>query len=87
MYGDVAIICRGWRNAKETATKLENSGVPVDICIEKFFDVPIVKDIISWGHLISGDDLSNISLFRILKSYMGNDWTSSFSKYGKNFCG
>ena len=78
LYGDVAIICRGWRNAKETATKLENSGVPVDICIEKFFDVPIVKDIISWGHLISGDDLSNISLFRILKSYMGNDWTSSF---------
>ena len=45
---------------------------------EKFFDVPIVKDVLAWGHLIRHDKQSEIALYRILKQQMGEDWTRTF---------
>ena len=78
LYGDIAVICRGRANVSQAAKAMQESAIPVDIYIEKFFDVPIVKDVISWGHLVCMDDYSNIALFRILRNRLGDVWTSLF---------
>ena len=78
LYGDIAVICRGWSNVTEAASVMQKSAIPVDIHIEKFFNVPIVKDVLAWCHLISKGNHAEISLFRILKQRLGNKWTSEF---------
>ena len=78
LYGDIGVICRGWGNVTAAADALQKSAIPVDIHIEKFFDVPIVKDVLAWGHLICKDDQANIALYRILRERLDNNWTSEF---------
>jgi len=78
LYGDIAVICRGWANVRAIASAMQKAAIPVDIHIEKFFDVPIVKDVLAWGHLISHDRQAEIALYRILKQQMGEDWTRTF---------
>ena len=78
VFGDIAIICRSWGHIKILASVLQKSAIPVDIHIEKFFNVPIVKDVLSWGHLVISDEKSEAALFRILKERMGYEWTSKF---------
>tara|TARA_Y100000758_G_scaffold237964_1_gene174180 strand:- start:1359 stop:4367 length:3009 start_codon:yes stop_codon:yes gene_type:complete len=84
VFGDIAIICRSWGHIKNLASVLQKSAIPVDIHIEKFFNVPIVKDVLAWGHLVIADERSEAALFRILKDKMGYEWTSKFySKLNK----
>ena len=45
LYGDIVVLCRGWGNVNEAANTMEKAAIPVDIHIEKLFDVPIVKDV------------------------------------------
>ena len=78
LYGDIAVICRGWSNVIEAANAMQKSAIPVDIHIEKFFDVPIVKDVLAWGHFICKDDYSDIALFRILRGQLGESWAQAF---------
>ena len=78
LYGDIAVICRGWGNVTDAASVMQQSAIPVDIHIEQFFNVPIVKDVLAWSHLISRDNHAEISLFRILRQRLGNTWTSKF---------
>ena len=78
LYGDIGVICRGWGNVTAAADALQKSAIPVDIHIEKFFDVPIVKDVLAWGHLICKDDQANIALYRILRERLDDNWTSEF---------
>ena len=62
LYGDIAVICRGWGNVTAAADAMQKSGIPVDIHIEKFFDVPIVKDVLAWGHLILKDEIARYGM-------------------------
>ena len=48
LYGDIAVICRGWNNVTEAAGAMQKSAIPVDIHIEKFFNVPVVKDVLAY---------------------------------------
>jgi DNA helicase-2/ATP-dependent DNA helicase PcrA len=78
LYGDIAVLSRGWGNVTDAADAMQKSAIPVDIHIEKFFDVPIVKDVLAWGHLICKDDHADIALFRILRERLGESSTRSF---------
>ena len=78
VFGDIAIICRSWGHIKNLASFLQKSAIPVDIHIEKFFNVPIVKNVLAWAHLVVVDEKSESALFRILKEKMGYKWTSEF---------
>ena len=78
LFGDVAIICRSWGHVKNIANALKQVGIPVDIHVEKFFNVPIVKDVLAWGHVIAEDKQAEVGLFRILKTHLGHEWTSNF---------
>lgn len=78
LYGDIAVICRGWSNVRAVSDAMQKAAIPVDIHIEKFFDIPIVKDVLSWGHLINDDSQTEIALFRILCQRMGEDWSRVF---------
>jgi len=85
LYGDISIVCRGWSNVQDIALSLQKSAIPVDIHIEKFFDVPIVKDVLAWGNLISQSDSdSENALFRILRERMGVKWASDFFNSNSN---
>ena len=78
LYGDIAVICRGWSNVRAVSDAMQKAAIPVDIHIEKFFDVSIVKDVLVWGHLINDDSQTEIALFRILCQRMGEDWSRVF---------
>jgi len=78
LYSDIAVICRGWSNVTAAAHAIQNAAIPVDIHIEKFFDVPIVKNVLAWGHLICKDENADIALFRILRERLGESWASDF---------
>jgi DNA helicase-2/ATP-dependent DNA helicase PcrA len=78
LYGGIAVICRGWANVRDMADALQRSAIPVDIHIEKFFDVPIVKNVLAWGHLLSKDDHAHFALYRILREHLGETWANTF---------
>ncbi|MDP6789682.1 MAG: ATP-dependent DNA helicase [Candidatus Marinimicrobia bacterium] len=78
LYGDIAVLCRGWGNVTDVAAAMQKSAIPVDIHIEKFFDVPIVKDVLAWGNLIIESDKSEMSLFRILRDRISENWAREF---------
>ena len=80
LYGDIAVICRGWGNVTAVSNAMQKAAIPVDVHIEKFFDVPIVKNVLSWGHLIIKDHKADIALYRILKQQCGEEWTTKFFK-------
>lgn len=77
-YGDIAVICRNWKNIRDIANALLARGIPVDLHIEKFFRVPIVKNVLAWAHFILNDHYAQQSLFRILSQAVGDDWTEVF---------
>ena len=84
VFGDIAIICRSWGHIKILASIIQKSAIPVDIHIEKFFNVPIVKNALAWCHLVVSDENSEAALFRILKEKMGQKWTSGlYNKLNK----
>ena len=77
-HGDIAVICRNWGNVKEIADVLLAQGIPVDLHVEKFFRVPMVKNVLAWTHFILNDYNSQQSLFRILSQAVGDSWTKKF---------
>ena len=77
-FGDIAIICRGRGNVKDTANSLRDNAIPIDIHIEEFFEVSIIKDILGWAHVIIGDDKAESALFRILKNEVSANYASIF---------
>jgi len=77
-HGDIAVICRNWGNVKQIADALLARGIPVDLHVEKFFRVPMVKNVLAWAHFISNDYNSLQSLFRILSQAVGDNWTEQF---------
>ena len=80
LYGDIAVICRGWGNVTSVSDAMQKAAIPVDVHIEKFFDVPIVKNVLSWGHLVIKDHKADIALYRILQQQCGEEWTTKFFK-------
>ena len=84
-YGDIAVICRSWTNVKDIANALIQQGIAVDLHIEKFFYVPIVKNVLAWAHLITGDDRSQQALYRILVQTSGESQTRAFFSGAKRF--
>ena len=80
LYGDIAVICRGWGNVTAVSDAMQKAAIPVDVHIEKFFDVPIIKNVLSWGHLIIKDHKADIALYRILQQQCGEEWTTKFFK-------
>ena len=80
LYGDIAVICRGWGNVTAVSDAMQKAAIPVDVHIEKFFDVPIVKNVLSWGHLVIKDHKADIALYRILQQQCGEEWTTKFFK-------
>ena len=80
LYGDIAVICRGWGNVTAVSDAMQKAAIPVDVHIEKFFDVPIVNNVLSWGHLVIKDHKADIALYRILQQQCGEEWTTKFFK-------
>lgn len=71
LFGAIAVICRTWGHVRMVADNLIRSGLPADIHVEKLFSIPVVKDILAWGHLILDDPQTETALFRILHDAVG----------------
>ncbi len=82
-YGDMAVICRSWTNVKAVAEVLQHHSIPVDVHVEKFFSVPLVKEVLAWGHLIQDDYRRETALFRILQQHLGEEWTEEFFRQNR----
>jgi len=77
-YGDIAILCRSWNHVKLISKTLQEASIPTDVFLEQFFNVPAIKDVLSWSHLICDDLKTDMALFRILTKYLGRPFAQSF---------
>ena len=68
-YGDIAVICRSWRHVKNVATALQQALIPTDVFMERFFGIPIIKDLLAWGHILIDNPKGEAALFRLLVKY------------------
>ncbi len=83
-FGDIAVICRGWGHVISVADALKQNSIPVDVHVERFFNVPMVKDVLAWSHLILNNNRTETSLYRILQSHVGESFTREFYQANKN---
>ena len=70
-FGDIAVICRGWGHVISVADALKQHSIPVDVHVERFFNVPMVKEVLAWSHLILNNTRTETSLYRILQTHVG----------------
>ncbi|MFQ6676676.1 MAG: ATP-dependent helicase, partial [Fidelibacterota bacterium] len=77
-YGEVAVLCRTWNQARNVAGSLERAFIPVDIPEEHFFDTGLVKDVLAWGNLLYDHTRANDALFRLLSRYLGRSFAEEF---------
>jgi len=82
-YGDCAVICRTTKQLTFTAQELQKLGIPVDLHVEQFFGVPIIKDILAWSEIILSSNKSGTAIVRILNQLIGRDLTKKISTHCK----
>ena len=66
-FGDIAIICRSIANVRLTAKALQQASIPTDVFVDRFFSIPEIKDIVSWGTLSFTNPRNGTAFTRLLK--------------------
>ncbi|MEE8436870.1 MAG: ATP-dependent helicase, partial [Candidatus Neomarinimicrobiota bacterium] len=83
-YHDMAVLCRTRNQVKDLALTLKNAHIPVTAYLIEYFQIPIIRDLMSWCHLISGSGLADSALYRILEHFLdGRTLFSLFSRFHK----
>jgi len=54
---------------KNVATALQQAFIPTDVFVERFFGIPVIKDILAWGHILFDNPKGEAALFRLLVKY------------------
>lgn len=78
-YGDCAVLCRSTNHAVLIARELQELNIPVDIHVEQFFRVPIIRDILSWMEIVLEGNHSEAGMTRILYQSAGEEITGEIS--------
>jgi len=66
-FGDIAIICRSIANVRLTAKALQQASIPTDVFVDRFFSIPEIKDLVSWGILSYSNPRNGTAFTRLLK--------------------
>jgi len=83
-YNDMAILCRTRNQVKEMAHALEHAHIPVIAYLIEYFQIPLVRDLMAWCHLIAETRMADTALYRILEHYLDSpELFSLFSRFHK----
>ena len=81
-YNDIAILCRTHGQSLQVTGFLDKYGIPNKSPRTGLFNIPAVKDLVSWMQVIGRGRTQNIALYRILKNDCGDEIAHNvFKKY------
>ncbi|MFC1550491.1 ATP-dependent helicase, partial [Candidatus Neomarinimicrobiota bacterium] len=78
VFGDIAILCRTWRQCTVTAKALQQASIPTDIFVEHFFSIPVIKDSLAWVSVVIQSDKYESAFYRLLSKYIDKPISSEF---------
>lgn len=83
-YHDMAVLCRTRNQVKDLAGTLKNAHIPVTAYLIEYFQIPLIRDLMSWCHLIADSGLADSALHRILGHFLdGRSLWTLFSGFHK----
>lgn len=83
-YQDMAILCRTRNQVKEMAGVLKRAHLPVLAYLTEYFQIPVIRDLLAWCHLISESKYADTALYRVFKKYLsGKSLYSLFKQFDK----
>ena len=77
-YHQIAILCRTHNQSIEAENHLKMWGIPVEMKIPYFFELNIVKELISWCLVTGGGPNQDVAFFKLLEQNAGLDTASDF---------
>ena len=83
-YQDMAVLCRTKVQVKKISDHLSNENIPTSTYLINYFEIPEIKDLLSWCNLITKTEYQDSGLYRILSRYINEDTANKiFSQYSK----
>ena len=83
-YHQIAILCRTHNQSIEAENHLKMWGIPVEMKIPYFFELNIVRELVSWCLVAGGGPNQDVAFFKLLKKNAGlntaSDFFNEFSK-------
>jgi DNA helicase-2/ATP-dependent DNA helicase PcrA len=70
LFGDIAILCRSVSQVKTVADTLEAATIPTDVFVERFFSLPIIRDILAWFYLCYENPHSEAAFYRLIRIHL-----------------
>ncbi len=72
---DIAVLARTHGQAVDASRALLKSGIPVQARIPPYFNIPAVKDLVSWAQVVGGGQYQDNSLYRLIEQRCGAEAT------------
>jgi len=66
-FSDIAILCRTRDQVKTVAQHLRKARLPVQVYLTGFFQIPVIRDLMAWCHVIVGGAHQESALYRLLQ--------------------
>ncbi len=76
--GDITILCRTRSQVKEAAHQLELAGIPVNVFIAEYFQLPVIRDLLAWCQVAGGGAHSDAAFYRLLSAAVGPNTARKF---------
>ncbi|MFQ6606680.1 MAG: ATP-dependent helicase [Fidelibacterota bacterium] len=65
-FADIAILCRTREQVTIVARHLREARLPVQVYLTGFFQIPVIRDLLAWCHVIAGGPHQEGALYRLL---------------------
>lgn len=65
-FSDIAILCRTRDQVKTVAQHLRRARLPVQVYLTGFFQIPVIRDLLAWCHVVGSGALQEGALYRLL---------------------
>ncbi len=76
IFGEIAVLCRTWKQCTVAAEALQQASVPADLFVERFFSIPVIKDTLAWVSVIIQSNKYESAFYRLLRKYSDNQLSS-----------
>jgi DNA helicase-2/ATP-dependent DNA helicase PcrA len=65
-FSDIAVLCRTRDQVKTVAQHLRKARLPVQVYLTGFFQIPVIRDLMAWCHVIAGGAHQESAIYRLL---------------------
>lgn len=70
LFGEMAILCRSVAQVKKVAETLQQATIPTDVFVERFFSLPIIRDILAWLYLSYSNYHTEAAFHRLMRKHL-----------------